>query len=115
MNNENISLQESDTVVLETIVRGLTQATAEYNTVLAEARVHKKRALEHRAAIEVLRTRLVSMRDAARAWDKALWNLGWRDQISAEARVNVERQVRVHSSLLDELIWQLFEFRGENQ
>ncbi len=65
MNDENRSPQESDTVMLETIVRDLTQATSEYNTVLAEVRVHKKRVLEHRAAIGVLRSRLVSMREAA--------------------------------------------------
>jgi hypothetical protein len=42
---------------------------------------------------------------------EGLRNMGFRDEVPSAARADAERQVNAHERLLEELIWQLFEFR----
>ena len=102
---------QDDALALQEILRQVEQATADYSTVLAEVQAHQDRIAKERAALGALRNRLISMREPLKTWDKRLWDMGWRDGVPREARANTEHQIKVHEKLLDDLIWQLFEFR----
>jgi DNA repair exonuclease SbcCD ATPase subunit len=111
MNIETQNQKSEDAAALQEILSEVEKATAEYNTVLTEVRAHQEQLSKERTALGVLRTRLMSMREPLKRWDKSLWDVGWRSGVPRDARVNAERQIQAHRTLLDDLIWQLFEFR----
>jgi hypothetical protein len=103
--------KHNDALALQDILRQFEQATTSYNTVLAEVRAHQEQMANDRAALGALRTSLIGMRESLKAWDNSLWDMGWREGVPREACANAERQIKAHERQLNDLIWQLFEFR----
>lgn len=50
-----------------------------------------------------------------REWERRLWNLSWHDGLPRDACLSAERQVRALNSLLEKLIWELFDFRKRTE
>lgn len=96
--------KRGDALVLQEILHRLTQATADYNVILAL--VH-----EHCAALTVLRTRVVAMRESVKEWDDGIWNMALHAEIPGDARANAQGKVRAFATALDDLSWQLWDFR----
>jgi hypothetical protein len=89
------------------------RSVEEYNAVLAQARIHKKQISKDRAALGVLHTRLTVMRSEVAKWRSTLWKLGFREGVDLDLYNRADNLLRAHESLLDGLIWKLFEFREE--
>lgn len=113
MNTKTQIQEHDDAAVFQEILVEVEKATAEYKAVLTEVHAHQEQLTKARAALGVLRTRLISMREPLKRWDKSLWDMGWRRGVPRDARVNAEHQIQAHQSLLEDLIWKLFEFREE--
>lgn len=111
MSNQVTPEQRDDALVLQEIVGQLEQASEDYKGVLVEVRAHQDQIVKESAALGSLRARLIGMREHARRCQKAVWKMGWNSGVTREALNNVRRAVNAYERLLDELIWELFEFR----
>ena len=100
-----------DVLAYHEILSLVEQSIAEYNTIVGDARAHQGRIAKERAALGALHTRLVGMRKALKGWESRVWDMWLRDVGPREARQNTKEQLRRHEMLLDDLIWQLFDFR----
>jgi hypothetical protein len=87
------------------------RSVEEYNAVLAQARIHKDQINKDRAALGVLHTRLTGMRDQVRRWRSTLWKSELRESVNLDNRT--DKLLRMHETLLDSIIWKLFEFRED--
>jgi hypothetical protein len=103
--------QRTDILALHEILNQFERAVADCNIIVAQVLTHKELIAKERAALGVLRTRLVGMREQARKWGSAVWKLGWNGEMTRDVYNRAEKQINVHERLLDELIWQLWEFR----
>jgi hypothetical protein len=86
------------------------KSVAEYNTIVGSVRAHQGRIAEERAALGALHTRLVGMRKALKEWERQVWDMWLRDVGSREACRNTKQRLHAQEMLLDDLIWQLFDF-----
>jgi chromosome segregation ATPase len=105
--------KHNDALALQGILREFEQASANYNAVLAEVSARQEQMAKDRAALAALRTRLIGMRESLKAWDNSLWDMGWREGVPREACAHAERQIKAHERRLNDLIWQLYEFKEE--
>ncbi len=111
MTNRSSQVRPDDAAELQEILNQAENVMGEYGTVLAQVRIHQDGIARERAELGDLRERLVNMRGPVREWERRLWKMGYRDGVSRESLLRAENQIRTFSSLLDELIWQLFDFR----
>ena len=111
MSTEKQHGKHNDAQALRDIMGQFEQAITSYGTVLAEVRAHQEQMAKDRAALAALRMRLISMREHLKGWGNSLWDMGWREGVPREACANAERRIQAHEKLLNDLIWQLFEFR----
>jgi hypothetical protein len=103
--------RHNDALVLKEILREFEQAVVSYYTVLAEVRAHQNQMAKDHAALVALRSRLVAMREPVKGWSKCFWDMNWRGGVTREARISAEREIQALDSLLDDLIWKLWDFR----
>lgn len=102
--------QHDDALALQEILSLVERSVAEYNTIVAEVRGHQERIAKARAALGPLRRRLVGMQKAVKGWDDRVWKMGYRE-VPRDVLLTAERQVRAQRDALDDLVWQLFDFR----
>lgn len=107
--------QHNDALALQEILGLVEQSVASYNTVANEVRSHQDQIAKERAALRALRTRLVDMRTALNAWEQRVWDMGYRRQVTHESREHAKAKIHTHESALDQLIWQLFDFRDKQR
>jgi len=100
-----------DLLALQEILSLLERSVSEYNTIVGEVRSHQDRIAKERAAPGALHTPLVGMRKALKGWESRVWDMWLRDVGPHEARQNTKQRLHRHERLLDDLIWQLFDFK----
>ncbi len=104
-----------DLLALQEILGLVERSVAEYNTIVGDVRAHQGRIATERAALGALHTRLVGMRKALKRWERRVWDMWLRDVGPRETRQNTKQRLHRHEMLLDDLIWQLFDFRERNE
>lgn len=105
------ALQHDDVLALQEILGLVEQSVGHYNAIASEVRNHLDRIATERAALGALRTRLVGMHGAVKGWHDRVWDLGWRQGVTHQARTDAKGRIHTYERLLDELVWQLFDFR----
>lgn len=104
--------QHDDALALQEILGLVERSIAEYNIIVRGVRFHLDRIAQASAALGPLHARLVGMRTALKGWDRRLWKMGY-GEVPRDMFMSAERQVSAHRDALDDLIWQLFDFRGK--
>jgi DNA repair ATPase RecN len=106
-----MSANESDyTAALQEIVDQVERLYTDYNAALGEVREHQEQMAKDRAALAKLRIRLMDMRESVRGLDDDVWKLPW-DHVPRTTREKALDVIRTLTRLLDDVVWQLFEFR----
>lgn len=106
-----MSANESDyAAALLEIVDEVERLHADYNAALDEVRTHQEQMARDRAALGKLRIRLMDMRESVRGLDDGVWKLPW-DHVPRTTREKALDVIRKLTRLLDDVVWQLFEFR----
>ena len=103
--------QQNDTLALLEILSLLDRSVAEYNAVAGEVRLQLDRIAKARAALGALRRRLVGMSKALKGWERQVWDMGSRREITHEARENAKARIHTYQRALEDLTWELFDFR----
>lgn len=111
MNTGSSPPRYDDLPAYQEILSLVEQSLAEYNTIVGEVRAHQDRIAKERAALGTLHTRLVGMRMALKGWESLVWDMWLRNVGPREARHNTQQRLHRHEMLLDDVIWQLFDFR----
>ena len=111
----NSSETPDDVAELPKLQQQVAQAVVEFNRMLAKVRKHRQSIDKRSAALADMREQFIRMRESVRQWDKLLWDMRWFDTATRDACNAAERQARTLHSLLDEVIWQLFDFRKRNE
>jgi hypothetical protein len=107
----NATEQGGDPAALQEILAQLEQSVASYSSIVSDVRGRLNRIATERAGLGALRTRLTTMNELARGWDRQVWDMDLSEELARSARANAGRQVRAHIKALDDLIWDLFDFR----
>jgi hypothetical protein len=115
MSNQTSSAEHDDALALQEILTLVERSVADYNAIVGEVHTHHERIATERAALGALRARLVGMRKSLKGWDDRVWKMGFRDDVPREVRENAERRISAYIGLLEELIWQLFDFRQRKE
>jgi hypothetical protein len=100
-----------DLLALQEILGLVERSVAEYNTIVEEVRFRQDRIAMERAALGTLHTRLVGMRKALKGWESRVWEMWLSNVGPPETRQSTKQRLYRHEMLLDDLIWQLFDFR----
>ncbi len=101
----------NDAAELPKLQQQVEQAFTEFNGMLAVVREHQASIEKGATALADLREQFIRMRASLREWERSLWHMRWRDAISRDASRAAERQARTLGSLVDEVIWETFDFR----
>lgn len=109
--NADSPKQQENALALAQIVRNVELASVEFNTMLAEVRGHQECIARERAALGDLRERLIQIRTPVREWKSSLWPLSCREGVSRDACLSTELKTRELYSEMDDVFWQLFDFR----
>jgi hypothetical protein len=107
--------QHDDVLALQEILALVERSVEQYNFMVAEVREHQDRIAKARAALRPLHTRLVGMRTALKGWENRVWEMWVRDVGPREVRENTKRRIAAHDRVLDDLVWELFEFREKSE
>jgi hypothetical protein len=118
MSNQTSPADHDDALALQEILTLIEQSVADYNVIVGEVHTHHERIATERAALGALRARLDGMRKSLKGWDDRAWKMGFRDKVPREIREireNAERRISAYACLLEELIWELFDFRERKE
>ena len=105
-----MSTDNTGAQALKSILDQVDKINAEYNSILAEVPTHAEQLAKARAALGKFHTRLTAMRDSARTLSGEVWRMPY-DSVPRDTRAKVANVVHALSSMLDELVWKLFDFR----
>ena len=106
-----MSADESNyTTALAEIIDQVERLRTDYNAALGEVREHQEQMAKDRAALAKLSIRLMDMRESVRGLDDGVWKLPW-DHLPRTTREKALDVIRTLTRLLDDVVWQLFEFR----
>jgi hypothetical protein len=101
----------SDSKKLQEILTWLGQTKVEYNDVLVKVRNRLAQVKEARAALATMRERLKIMREPITKYENSTWDMCWNGEIPKDVATKAEADLRDFNRRLDDLIWELFDFR----